>query len=234
MRTILFDLDGVIIDSMPAHAQAWQLAFEQVLRIQISKNIIYMVEGKPNGDVFKDVMCEAGLNHLIEEDLFFQINETKNKIFESIFTLKAVPDAIALIKCVYKMGYRLGVATGSNQGFAEEMLTGLGIYPFFSSIVSGEDVAHGKPDPESYLKLVEKLHGTKEQSLVIENAPLGVQAARAAGLICLAVASNNSPAKLSDASMVFENLNEIQRFFENEYQFTSGKGNWQVDGKLKI
>lgn len=233
MRTILFDLDGVIIDSMPTHAQAWQLAFEQVLQMQIPKDIIYLVEGKPNRDVVEDVMREAGLNHSVGEDLFFQLNETKNKIFSSIFSIKAVPGAIALIKTLYKMGYRLGVATGSNQDLAEEMLTGIGVYSFFSSLVCGEDVTHGKPDPEPYLKLLEKLNGTKDQSLVIENAPLGVQAARAGGLICLAITSNNSAVQLKEATCVFDSLNEIQILLENEYQSTSGTGTWRLFEDVK-
>ena len=67
--------------------------------------------------------------------------------------------------------------------------------------------------------------------MVIENAPLGVQSARAAGLICLAVASNNSEAALKDATLVFDGLDEMQLFFENEFQSTSGSGKWRVDGE---
>ena len=233
-RTILFDLDGVIVDSMPAHAEAWQLTFAQVLRVQIPEDIIYQVEGKPNKDVITDVMSVTESDKLIDEDLLLRLNEAKNKIFGRIFKISAIPGAIELIKILFNMGYQMGVATGSNKDLAEEMLTLLAVRSYFTDIVCGEEVTNGKPDPEPYLTLLRKLNGEKQHALVIENAPLGVQSARAAGLICLAVASNNSKSVLKDATLVFDDLKEMQKFFENEYRLTSGLGVWQVDGKVKI
>lgn len=233
-RSILFDLDGVIVDSMPTHAQAWRFAFEQVLRVQIPEELIYRVEGKPNKEVIKDVMSVLGIEQLIDEDLLFQLNQAKNKLFERIFKIKAVPGAIDLIKSLFNMGYRMGVATGSNKELTEDLLTALAVRTYFTEIVCGEEVSKGKPDPDPYLKLLRKLNGEQQLALVIENAPLGIKSARAAGLICLAVASNNPALQLKEADMIFENLKEMQRFFEIEYQLTSGIGVWKVDGKLNL
>jgi beta-phosphoglucomutase len=132
------------------------------------------------------------------------------------------------------MGYKLGVATGSNKKQAEEMLSALALRQYFMEIVSGEEVNKGKPDPEPFVKLLRKLNAERNLALVIENAPLGIQSAKAAGLACLAVASNNPVEGLREADIVFDNLSNMQIFFEKEYQLTSGKGGWKVDGRLNL
>ena len=227
-RSILFDLDGVIIDSMPTHAHAWQLACKQILNVQISKEFIYQVEGKTNAVVIHEI-SESFMKPLtIGPELAVRVNERKNRIFSENFQLKAVPGVVELIKKLRELDYRLGVATGSNRNLTEEMLNHLGVRSFFSAMVCGEDVIHCKPHPEPYLKLLERLQGSKLQSLVIENAPLGVQSANAAGLTCLALTSNNDAVRLKEATLVFDSHKDIWKKLEKEHNYSGGKGEWKL------
>ncbi len=226
MRSILFDLDGVLIDSMPYHARAWQLAFKQEMQIDLPEDIFYLVEGKPNRDVIADVSSTLELSQSIGKELSEKLNTSKNLIFDELFLLTEVPGATELVKYLHGLGYNLGVATGSNRKLAEELLFQLGLLQYFSKLVGGEDVKNGKPHPEPYLSLLEKLEGNKDQALVIENAPLGVRSAFAAGIPCLAITSNDKVIDLNEAALVFDSLDSIRILLENEHKSSYGMGKW--------
>jgi HAD superfamily hydrolase (TIGR01509 family) len=226
MRSILFDLDGVIIDSMPYHARAWQLAFKDEMLVDISADIFFKVEGKPNRDVIEDVAAVLKIPQTIGKELSAKLDASKNRNFDKIFLLQEVAGASELIKFLHGLGYHMGVATGSHRQLAQELLSQLGLLRYFTDLVGAEDVKNGKPHPEPYLNLLEKLEGDKNQALVIENAPLGVQSALAAGLTCFAITSNNTASDLNEATLVFDCLDDIRMFLENEYKFSHGKGDW--------
>lgn len=226
MRSILFDLDGVLIDSMPYHARAWQLAFKQEMQIDLPEDIFYKVEGKPNRDVIKAVAASLELPQSIGKELSEKLNTSKNLNFDELFLLKEVPGATELTKYLHSLGYNLGVATGSNRKLAEGLLFQLGLLRYFAKLVGAEDVKNGKPHPEPYLTLLEKLEGNKDQALVIENAPLGVLSACAAGIPCLAITSNNKVSDLNEAALVFDSLDGIRILLEHEHKSSHGKGKW--------
>jgi len=108
----------------------------------------------------------------------------------------------------------------------EELLAKTGIRKYFSTLITSEDVHFSKPNPQPYQKLLQHLDTKPDQSLVIENAPLGIDSGLAAGLICLAVTTTNPPEILSKASKVFGNLDEIRDFLVRDYELTSGEGKW--------
>lgn len=223
-RAILFDLDGVLIDSMRCHARTWQTAIKTQLNIELPEEYFLINEGRNS----KDILVELIQNHEIDadENTWKNVSDYRDQLFLEAFTPRLVNGAKELVTMLYGYGYRLGVATGSTRQVVEELLSKTGIRDYFSDLVASEDVQFSKPDPQPYQMLLQHLQVRPEQSLVIENAPLGLDSALAAGLICLAVATTNAPDVLAQASLVFSNLSEIEKFLEYEYSQTNGAGVW--------
>lgn len=226
-RTILFDMDGVIVDSMAFHATAWQEAIQEGAGIIIPHHLVYESEGKNSSAFIRDVAQRYQTE--ISEAQFKQIDLLKSKIFLENRVLKIIPGIEDLLRSLSEMGYKLGVATGSSLDIAQQTLFELGFLDYFSTLVTAEDVKNGKPDPEPYQLLLNRLGGIKEQAVVIENAPLGVQSARAAEIFCIAVATTNPEPVLSEASRVLNDLPAVLNFLRNEYNQSQGIGPWQFD-----
>lgn len=224
-RAILFDLDGVLIDSMRCHAQTWRDAIKTQLDIEISENYFLINEGRNT----KDILFELIRTHQIDADnnTWQKVSDYRDQLFLEAFTPRLVNGAKELVLLLHGFGYRLGVATGSTRQVVEELLSKTGIRDYFSDLVSSEDVQFSKPHPQPYQLLLQHLEVKSEQALVIENAPLGIESAIAADLICLAVATTNTPDLLAHASNVFITLDEIGKFLEIEYLRTNGVGVWK-------
>ena len=223
-RAILFDLDGVIIDSMRCHSWTWAQAIREKLGIDISENYFLVNEGRNA----KNLLMEIWQTHQVKLDKkqWQSVSDYRDEIFLSSFSPRLVPGALELVQQLSEFGYDLGVATGSTRQVANEVLCQTGIRQFFSQLVTSEDVHKSKPDPEPYELLLQRLEQHPKNALVIENAPLGIQSALAANLICLAVATTNEPEILSNATFVFNNLDEIRKYLNQDYGHNGGVGPW--------
>ncbi len=230
-RAILFDLDGVLIDSMRCHARTWREAIKTQLNIEIPEEYFLINEGRNSKDLLVAVIKEHQID--VDDDTWQKVSDYRDQLFLAAFTPRLVNGAEELVQLLHGFGYRLGVATGSTQQVVEELLLKTGIRDYFSDLVSSEDVQFSKPDPQPYLMLLQQLQVRPEHALVIENAPLGIESAIAADLICLAVATTNAPELLSDASRVFITLDEIGKFLEYEYSQTNGVGVWGFQSTIK-
>lgn len=231
-RAILFDLDGVLIDSMRYHARTWRVAIKTQLNIEIPEEYFLINEGRNSKDLLVAVIKEHQIN--ADDDTWKKVSDYRDQLFLEAFTPRLVYGAKELVQLLYGFGYRLGVATGSTRQVVEELLSKTGIRDYFSDLVSSEDVQYSKPHPQPYQLLLQQLPVKPEHALVIENAPLGIQSAIAADLICLAVTTTNSPEVLKQASLVFSELNDIGRFLEEEYNQTKGIGDWDFKSLIEV
>lgn len=197
LKTLIFDMDGVLVDSMPYHVEAMQHIFDQ-MGVYMDPAVIYEREGEKTIDIIRLLLKKAG----IDNDSFDPgaIVERYIEEFNIIVALKAfegMPECLEVLK----HRYELAVVSGSDKPIVHKVLNSL--YPgLFSVVVTGDDVVKGKPAPDPYLKAVEILAMQKNECVVIENAPLGVQAAKAAGLCCIAVPTYLEPDKLHQADLV--------------------------------
>lgn len=223
-RAILFDMDGVLIDSMHVHAETWGEAFFHYLNIHVSKDFIFRCEGKHGAAVLNDVAETFQVD--ISKETGQAISHLKDELFAERFSIRAVPGAVELVHRVTDWGYRLGVATGSNHPVAEQALTDLGIRGCFSTIIAAEDVQFSKPNPQPYELLLAGLGSEPDQSFVIENAPLGVTAAQAAGLFCVGVQTTNTAETLQAANLISPGMGDLRSILEEEYARSQGKGPW--------
>ncbi|WMW22027.1 HAD family phosphatase [Methanolobus mangrovi] len=207
LSSLIFDMDGVLVDSMAYHAQAWMQVSSEV-GVNVTPADIYEIEGANHRLGLQWLFQKAGRD--FEPEMYEKILQRKIEIFHSIANVKAF-DGMEDCLSALKNKFRLAVVTGSEKATVESFMDQF--FPgIFDVVVSGEDVHYGKPYPEPYLKAVEMLGIAKDECIVIENAPMGVESAKKAGLYCIGVPTYVSPAILSEADLVLENHAILQKY----------------------
>ena len=197
LKTLIFDLDGVLVDSMPYHVEAMQHIFDQI-DVYMDQQMIYEREGEKTIEIVRMLLEKAGSDddrfdlEAIVEQYIAEFN-----LIVVLHAFEGMPECLEVLK----QRYTLAVVSGSDKPIVHNILKRM--YPgLFSVVVTGDDVVNGKPAPDPYLKAVEMLAMQKSECIVIENAPVGVQAAKAAGLCCIAVPTYLEPDKLHQADLV--------------------------------
>ena len=195
MRGIIFDLDGVLVDSMPTHYKAWEIAFREVANIRVDERMIYLLEGMRGSELVKTIFEQKGFSN---DSLVEKVNSKKNEIFKTISNIDSYDgskELVVSLEC-YK-----AVVSGSAKEDVEAIIDRSFGKKLFDMIITADDIEKGKPDPYSFIIALRKMNLKPSQTIVVENAPLGVQAANNAGIKCIVVL-NNSPLVISD----FESL----------------------------
>ena len=209
-KAVLFDLDGVITDTMSLHYEAYRRAFEKY-GIAVSKLDIYVLEGMPSMDVGREIARVKGAR--LEEDVIRKLVEEKREIYRSLAveqasTYPAVPETLRMLR---EKGIKLALITGSNLISVRKTLGKVGLDNAFDTIVTGDDTPRGKPFPDPYRKGMEKLGVPGENCVVVENAPLGIKSAKAAGAgYVIAVTTTLPPEYLGEADDVMQSFAEIE------------------------
>ncbi|MDI3485653.1 MAG: beta-phosphoglucomutase [Methanolobus sp.] len=204
IKGIIFDSDGVLVNSMPFHAKAWVEVFAEY-GIEVTEEDIYEIEGSNHVGVINIFFGKAG--RIPEPEIYAEILEKKRahflennraEVFEGMY------DCLSSLKNKFK----LAVASGADRTIVTSLMDKF--YPgIFDTIISGEDVENGKPDPEPYEKAIVKLGLSKDECLVVENAPLGVESAKNAGVFCVGVPTYLDESKLKEADFVVRNQSEL-------------------------
>ena len=215
-KTVLFDMDGVLYDSMKFHAIAWNKAMAKY-GIDMPEIDGYLYEGMRGVETIA-IKCREQLGREISEDEAMEMYLEKSRIFHSMTKATIMPGVKELQKFMLTKGMQITVVTGSGQ---PPLLAGLardfeGLIDA-DKIVSAKDVKQGKPAPDPYLLGMERMGSKPEETIVVENAPLGVQAGRAAG--CFVIGVNTGPlpdSQLKDngAHIVFHDMFEVKDALE--------------------
>ena len=198
LKAIIFDMDGVLVDSMRFQADAWAKAFQDA-GINIVREDIYELEGSNDKRLIKSIFKEARKEP--EPEHFERLPEKKRELleFDRIIPFEGIPECLDELK----RHFRLAMVSGSNRNTVGKIVDKF-FSGYFDVVINGSDLERGKPDPDPYLKALEMLGLTKNECMVIENAPLGITAAKRAGLYCVAVASMLEPEKVQHADLVLE------------------------------
>ena len=209
LKAVIFDTDGVLVDSMPDHADAWRTVFGE-LGIHITRQDIYDIEGSNHEGIIRLVFEEAGRTPAPGD--FVELAKKKREIFSRINKVSVFP---GIYECLdfLKNKCLLGVVSGSDRAVVMELLERF--FPnTFDSVVTGNDVREGKPSPEPYLKAIGMLKVGKDECIVIENAPLGVESAKSAGLYCIAIPTYVERSRLMGADVILANHKMLKQYIE--------------------
>lgn len=205
-EAILFDMDGVITDSMPNHCEAWRRVLSGV-GVTVSDREILQREGERGMVTLEHFTARAGLS--LTRQRLAELLEEKQALFRSLPRPALFPHAEPLILDLSRHGRKLALVTGTSLAEARANLPET-LFELFDTVVSGDQVCWGKPDPEPYLRAVNALRVHPRDALVIENAPFGVQSAREAGLCCLAITTSLPAEELKGADRIVADMHELR------------------------
>jgi len=208
-KALLFDMDGVIVDSMENHARAWIEVLSQE-GLALDKEDIFKREGMAGLDSVIDIFREKRVEPP-SPDRLRRLQEKKHEIFER-HRVHVYPRAGDILALAASKGLHLGLVTGSLRRSVKYVLP-LEIERLFNTIVSVEDISHGKPHPESYLLALSRLGAAATEAVAIENAPRGIESAKAAGLYCLALETTLPGSFLSEADEIFRDHEALFEYF---------------------
>ncbi|MDR0800544.1 MAG: HAD family phosphatase [Endomicrobium sp.] len=209
-KAALFDMDGVIMDSMPYHFISWFEVLKQY-DVRINPMIIFEMEGAKWDKVIKLAFKQSGKPLLRQTT--HKIREEREQIFNQYFKKYIFTGMPEFIESLKNNGVLVGLVTGSSLKEAQKMLP-KNVYGLFDTIVTGDKVKRGKPYPDPYLIAAQNLKVLSEECVVIENAPYGIKSAKAAKMYCCAIATSLPEAFLSKADIIFDTHRDLYECFK--------------------
>lgn len=202
-KAILFDMNGVLVDDEHLQEEAFRQTLAKLNVPLSAEDYITFFIGKTDRKGFEDYLQSLHIVHDTSSLIQQKGKEYENLAFGGI---QGYPGVKEFVEAAVQKDLRLAVVTSSMKNEAVSVLAGLGLTDFFSAIVAADDVKNGKPDPEGYLKGAAALAVDPKECIVIEDAPSGIEAARSAGMACVAVVNTHAANKLSAADMITEEL----------------------------
>lgn len=204
IQAVIWDLDGVVIDSAHEHRLAWQrLAREE--GVTFTDADFWSTFGKRNDDIIPQFWGSLSAEQLKA------LADRKEAYFRELIRERAVPlpGAMELMRELHEAGFAQALASSTPIENIQLISDVLGLKRYLSVLVSGETVARGKPAPDIFLKAASELHMHPSWCVVIEDAVAGVQAAHAAGMRCIAVVGNRDLPGLREAELMVKDLTEV-------------------------
>lgn len=207
IKAVIFDMDGVIIDSEPYHLESDKMLMKDYNK-EISDDELYNYVGVSSLDMWTELRDKYKLTATIEE-LLEKLIHYKKCIFCNR-KLEPIDGIIELLTDLKNRGISIGLASSSKTEFIEIILNNLDIKKYFQVVISGEDVLKGKPAPDIFLKAAELLKVESANCIVIEDSGHGVKAAKSAGMGCIGFINPNSGKQdLSMSDAIVYSINEI-------------------------
>lgn len=202
---VIFDMDGVLVDSAAAHQESWRRLGQQQGR-PFDAELFAHTFGMHNAQIIP-----MWLGREVDGDTARSLADWKESCYRELVPemMQPIAGAVDLVRRLHQAGVPLAVGSSGPLPNLQLCLRSLGIEECFSAISSGDDVKHGKPDPEVFLVAARRLGLPRERCLVIEDAPAGIEAARRAGMAVLAISSSRPAAELAADRVVDSFLNPM-------------------------
>jgi len=204
-RAVIWDMDGVIVDTAPYHLKAWQEAFSK-RRVKFTEADFRYSFGQRNDTIIKSTLGEDTSQELIEA-----ISREKEEYFRHRIQqhIQPLPGVLELMKSLKKRGFKMALASSAPTENIALLTRSLGIDSCFQAIISDKDVTKGKPDPQGFKLAARKLGVKPANCIVIEDAVAGVTAAKRAGMHCLAVTNTHPGTSLTAADLIVDTLEKV-------------------------
>jgi len=206
LQAVIWDMDGVLVDSENLHFDSWRAVFKKH-GLTFDDSSLAEIFGMTSGQVIRRI----GAGNLPDEEVA-RLMEEKDLIFQEWIKKEArfLPGAREWLEKFSADGLPQALASSSSPGSIDVILGALGARHYFKEILSGRDLP-SKPDPHLFLQAAQRLRVQPEECLVIEDAVVGVSAAKAAGMTCLAVATTNHTEALRAADLVCASLADVRK-----------------------
>lgn len=217
LKAVLFDMDGVLFDSMPNHVKAWRKVMEDY-NLVMSEEEVYMNEGRTGKSTINRI-SQRELGRDATEEEVQRMYELKSSEFNKLPKAERMTGAYELIQQIERENIVPMVVTGSGQKSLLGKLDKNFPNTFKRELmVTAFDVKHGKPNPEPYLMALKKGGFKADEAIVVENAPLGVEAAVAAGIFTVAVNTgplDDSILANAGANIIFPSMQDLSDNWES-------------------
>lgn len=221
IQTVIFDMDGVIVDTEPVHRYAYFKQFEE-LNIAVTEEMYTSFTGFSTRNTFQKLKELFVIDQEVE-DLIQRKRTIFNDAFDTKSDLELLPRVEKLIKDLHTNGMQLILASSASKVTIERVFSRFKLHDYFTHVVSGEDFPKSKPHPAIFEHAASLSIAPKENCIVIEDSTNGVKAAKAAGLLCIGYNSLHSEAQdLALADVI------VQDFKELSFQTVQ-----QIDSKLR-
>lgn len=204
IEAVLFDMDGVILVSMEQHLEAWQHAFRKY-NVMVNPEDFFHLEGRGVKSVVEDLTAKYGIDPALAPRLM----ESKIQYYDNIYRAEFYDGLFPLLDYLAAKKLKLAIVTGGGRERVQRLVTEYfgGVFDCF---VTSDDVQHTKPYPEPYLKAADKLKVNPSACVVIENAPLGIQSAKSAGMYVIAIQTTLGKEHLQRADTITETMYEVK------------------------
>lgn len=205
-KAVIFDMDGTMISNMPYHRQAW-MEFAKRHGIKMSKkDFMKKISGRKN-----DQILEILLGKRLTREKVAEFSEEKEEIYRELYApdIKEVEGLTSVIRALKRKGVNLAIATTASKKNREFVLEKLALTDVFPVIVGDEHVRFGKPNPEIFLKTAEQLSSNPVDCLVFEDTPVGVEAAKSAGMTVVGVLTRHTRKELKKANLTINDYTEL-------------------------
>lgn len=205
LQLCIFDLDGVIVDTVPLHFDAWKRMFDSYFRKFTIDEYYAKVDGIPRDDGVRAILSD-----LSDEDVK-KASALKQAYFLANLNSKPINTFSSTLKLIGELrdlGVKVVVISSSKN--ARKILQKINMLESIDGLISGDECKNGKPEPDIFLMAAKKFEVPKENCVVFEDAVLGVLAAKRAGMFCVGIDRRHNPKRLRNADIVVADLSELR------------------------
>lgn len=203
-RGAIFDLDGVVVNTVPIHFKAWKKMFAEYREKFTFEDYQRKVDGIPRIDGAKAILTD------LSDSKLENATDKKQRYFLQFLKKGKIPvfkSTVKLIKELKDKNIKIAVISSSKN--CSYILKKTGLINVFDIEVNGNDITKGKPDPQIFLMAADRLKLRPKNCIVFEDAFLGVEAAKHAGMVCIGINRHNNPKRLKKADKIVKDLKEI-------------------------
>ena len=204
-KAVIWDMDGVIVDTSPYHEGAWRETFSK-RNVEFTSEDFSHTFGQRNDSIITRILGRTPSPEVIDAIASEKEVRFRRKVRRHI---RPLPGVMELLESLAAAGFRQALATSAPLQNVRLIIKGLDIEGYFGSVVTEKDVTEGKPSPQGFLLAARQLGVRPEGCIVIEDALAGVTAARQAGMGCVAVTSTHPRSCLGEADIIVTSLEEV-------------------------